>query len=463
MKPEAAVFVDRWQHNSGHGSREVALREWTLGIVLSLSLLLGAVPASSQPAPPVPAAATSAAQPAFDPEAATQAWLSRLTPEQRERSDAYFEGGYWLLLWDFLYAVAVAGLLLATGFSARLRDLAERRTRFRFLRLLLYAMAFLVLTELLKLPLTAYEDFFREHRYGMATQDFGGWLRDFLVGRALVAVFGGLAIAGLYTLLHKAPRTWWIWGTAAAFVFLVIGMLVAPVFIAPLFNTYTELKDPGLRAPILSMARANGIPAEHVYVVDASRQTNRVSANVSGLGATLRISLNDNLLKRASPAGVEAVMGHEMGHYVLGHTSEGLIYMSLVFLVGFAFLNGAFGRVAGRWGGRWGLRGIDDIAGLPLMVALLSVYFLLATPVTNTIIRTNEVEADLFGLNAARQPDGFAEVALMLSDYRKISPGPLEEWLFFDHPSGRTRILMAMRWKAEQMGAGGGGASSVTP
>ncbi|HEX2223473.1 MAG TPA: M48 family metallopeptidase [Thermoanaerobaculia bacterium] len=430
------------------------MREWTVGIVL-LSLLLGAVPAFSQPASPAPAEAPRAAQPAFDPEAATEAWLSRLTPEQRERSDAYFEGGYWLMLWDLLYTLAVAGLLLGTGFSARLRDLAERRTRFRFLRLLFYGMAFLVLTELLTFPLTVYEDFFREHQYGMATQDFGGWLRDFLVGLALSAVFGGLAIAGLYTILRQTPRTWWIWGTAATLVFLVIGMLVAPVFIAPLFNTYTELEDPALRAPILSMARANGIPAEHVYVVDASRQTNRVSANVSGLGATLRISLNDNLLKRASPAGVEAVMGHEMGHYVLGHTYEGLIYMSLVFLVGFAFLNWAFGRVAGRGGGRWGIRGVDDVAGLPLMVALLSVYFLLASPVMNTIIRTNESEADLFGLNAARQPDGFAEVALMLSDYRKISPGPLEEWLFFDHPSGRTRILMAMRWKAEQMGESG--------
>lgn len=419
-----------------------------LWIVGSLCVLAGAVPGLAQGPPPATAAVSAGS---FDPVAATEAYLSRLTPEQQARSDAYFEGGYWFLLWDLLYALAVAGLLLGTRLSARMRDLTERMTRFQFLRWLFYGMAYLLLTDLLTFPLTVYEDFFREHRYGLMTQDFGGWLRDFLVGLGLAAFFDGLAIAGLYAILRKAPRTWWIWGTAGAMVFLMVGALVAPVFIAPLFNTYTELKDPSLRAPILSMARANGIPAEHVYVVDASRQTNRVSANVSGLGATLRISLNDNLLARASPAGVEAVMGHEMGHYVLGHTYEGLIDFGLVTLVGFAFLSWAFGKVAGRSGGRWGIRGIDDVAGLPLLAALLAIYFLLATPVINTIIRTNEAEADLFGLNAARQPDGFAEVALMLGEYRKLSPTPLEEWLLFDHPSGRSRILMAMRWKAEQL------------
>ncbi len=106
-----------------------------------------------------------------------------------------------------------------------------------------------------------------------------------------------------------------------------------------------------------------------------------------------------------------------------------------------------------RWGARWRLEGVGDVASLPLLVAVFAVFFFVMTPVTNTIIRVNEVEADLFGLNAAGQPDGFAEAALMLGEYRKMSPGPLEEFLFFDHPSGRTRILMSMRWKAEHLAA----------
>ena len=178
---------------------------------------------------------------------------------------------------------------------------------------------------------------------------------------------------------------------------------------------------------------------------------------MSGVLGTMRISLNDNLLRRASPAGVEAVMGHEMGHYVLNHVYEAIIFLALVFLVGFAFLRWAFGKAVARWGERWGVRGIADVAGLPLLAAVFSIYFLILMPFLNTFIRTNEAEADIFGLNAARQPDAFAEVSLMLSEYRKLAPGPVEEWIFFDHPSGRNRILMAMQWEAENLRRGGSG------
>ena len=388
--------------------------------------------------------------PSFDPVVATEAYLNRLPAEQRARSDAYFEGGYWLQLWDFLYGLGVAALLLGTGLSARLRDAVERLTRFRFVQAILYTAGYTLLAGLLTFPLALYEGFFREHQYGLSNQSFGEWMTDQAKGGALGLVFGGLTVAALYAAFRKAPRTWWLWGAALTITFLILGILIAPVFIAPLFNTYTELEDPTLRGSILSLARANGIPADHVYVFDASKQHNRVSANVSGLGETMRISLNDNLLNRASPAGVEAVMGHEMGHYVLNHVYESILFFGVVLFLGFAFLRWGFGWALARWGERWRVHGITDLAGLPLLAAVLSVYFFLLTPVLNTYIRVNEAEADLFGLNSARQPDGFAEVALMLSEYRKLSPGPIEEWIFFDHPSGRNRILMAMRWKAEQ-------------
>ncbi len=395
---------------------------------------------------PAPAAASAAA---LDPEAATEAYLNRLTPEQRERSDSYFEGGYWLQLWTFLYGLGVAWLLLGSGLAARLRDRLERLTRFRFLQSALFGAAYILLTTLLTLPLMIYSGFFREHQYGLATQTFGAWLVDEAKGLAVEMLLSGLAIAALYAVFRRAPRTWWLWGTVVGILLVVAAMLIVPVFVAPLFNTYTELPESELRGSILSLARASGIPAEHVYVFDASRQHNRVSANVSGILGTMRISLNDNLLRRATPAGVEAVMGHEIGHYVLNHVYEGVMFFSLVFLGGFAFLRWGFAWAAARFPG-WGVRGIADLAGLPLLAAVLSVYFFALTPVLNTYIRVNEAEADLFGLNAAREPDGFAEVALLLGEYRKLAPGPIEEWIFFDHPSGRARILMAMRWKAEQ-------------
>ncbi|HJX28958.1 MAG TPA: M48 family metallopeptidase [Thermoanaerobaculia bacterium] len=419
----------------------------TRGLIWAWMFVVAFGAASPGRAAEVPATATGAS---FDPVAATEAYLDRLPAEQRERSDSYFEGGYWLQLWDFLYGLGVAALLLGTGLSARLRDMVERWTRFRFLQAVLYTVGYTLLVALLTFPLALYEGFFREHQYGLSNQSFVEWMGDQGKGMAVGLILGGLSVAALYAAFRRAPRTWWLWGAGLTISFLVLGILIAPVFIAPIFNRYTELSDPALRGSILSLARANGIPADHVYVFDASKQHNRVSANVSGLGQTMRISLNDNLLNRASPAGVEAVMGHEMGHYVLNHVYESIVFFGVVLFLGFAFLRWGFAWALARWGERWRVHGIADLAGLPLLGAVLSVYFFLLTPILNTYIRVNEAEADLFGLNSARQPDGFAEVSLMLSEYRKLAPGPIEEWIFFDHPSGRNRILMAMRWKAEQ-------------
>jgi len=387
-----------------------------------------------------------------DAEAATRAYLDRLPAASRAQSNAYFEGGYWLLLWGFLYGLGAAWLLLGSGLSARMRGLAERLTRFRWLQAFLYAVQYILVSFVLAFPLTLYEGFFREHQYGLSSQSFDGWMGDQLKGLGLALALGGLALTLLYAVLRKAPRTWWLWGAVVALLLLVFTVAVGPVFIEPIFNKYTELQDPALRGPILSLARANGIPADHVYQFDASKQTNRMSANVAGLFGTTRIALNDNLLRRASsPAEIQAVMGHEMGHYVLHHVNKSILFFGVVLVVGFGVLRWGFERARARWGERWGIRGVDDPAGLPLLAALLSIYFFVLTPVINTHIRTGEAEADIFGLNAARQPDGMAEAALHLGEYRKMSPGPVEEWIFFDHPSGRNRILMSMRWKAEHL------------
>lgn len=391
--------------------------------------------------------AAAAAAPAFDPQAATEAYLAKVPPDVRARSDAYFEGGYWLLLWNFLYGVGVAALFLGTGLSARLRDRMQRLTRFRPVQTFLYAAAYFLLASLLTLPLTLYESFFRERAYGLLNQGFGDWARDELIGTALSVILGGIAMTVLYAVFRRAPRTWWLWGAGVSLVFLVIVATIVPVFIVPLFNKSTELTDPAARGPIVALAEANGVAADHIWVIDTSRQSNRVGANVSGFGSTMRISLNDNLLRRSSPAGVQAVMGHEIGHYVLHHPEHMILFFAVILVIGFAFVRWAFERTAARWR----IAGIADPAGLPLLAALALTYFFLLTPVANTFIRTQEAEADLFGLNTSRQPDGRAEVALQHAEDRKLSPGPIEEFLFFDHPSGRNRILMAMRWKAQHL------------
>lgn len=388
---------------------------------------------------------------AFDAEAETRRLLATHTGEARARSDAYFEGGHWVNLWGTLWALAVAWLLLGTRLSARIRTWLEARTRRRWLQNLGYIPVYLVLAAVLTLPWTLYTGFVREHQYGLSTQTIGAWLRDFSVGQAVTIVMFTPALLLLYIAIRKFPRRWWLLGAGGGVAFMAFFAFVSPVFIQPLFNTYTPLQDGPVREAVLSMAHANGVPANNVYVVDASRQTTRISANVSGLGSTIRISLNDNLLNQGTPAEIKAVMGHEIGHYVLGHSTFHLLCFGLLFVAGFAFVHYGVRGVIARHGPRWGVRGLDDIASLPAIMAALSLFFLIATPVTNNIIRTAETQADIFGLNAAREPDGFASSALKLSTYRKIEPSRFEEFFFYTHPSGASRIGMAMRWKAENL------------
>jgi len=394
-----------------------------------------------------------AAQPSayFDAEAATEAYMAMIPPEATARSNAYFEGGYWLILWDFLYALVIALLLLNLRWSARMRDLAERITRFKWLRDAIYWGQYLLLTTVLGFPLEFYEDFLREHKYGLATQSFWPWMGDQGKGLLLGLVLGALAVVLLLAIVRRLPRTWWIWGAVAALGMIVVASVITPVFITPIFNKVTRLNDPKITVPILRMAHANGIPANDVYQVDASRQTTRMSANVSGFANTMRITLNDNLLRRGSPEEIQAVMGHEMGHYVMNHIPKSIFFSAVVYLVFFAFLRWGVDWTLARWGTHWQVRGITDPAVLPLVFLLAGIFFFVLTPVLNTETRMHEKEADMFGLNAARQPDGFAQSAIHLSEYRKMRPGKWEERIFFDHPSGYDRIHSAMVWKGENL------------
>jgi STE24 endopeptidase len=452
----------------------------------------------------------------FDPVAETEKYIATLPADARAKSDAYFEGGYWLQAWDLLVTVLFTWLVLHFGVVQRMRDwaLVEKTTRrlltafvfvatwlgsaaifkiaapsqsdwlwmvrfvatpifgglvaFVFLKvriaawsrrpglhLYLAGVYFLVLfttfSWISTMPWGLYIGYFREHAYDLSNLSLVDWFGESLKGQFIFTVVFSLLFSLLYQGIRKYPQRWWVAaGLATPFIIFCLNVL-APVYVAPLFNAYEPLKDPKVRDPILSLARANSVPVVNIYEFDASKQTKAISANVSGAFGTIRIALNDNLLKRCSLAEVEAVMGHELGHYVLNHVYKLVIYSSLLFAASFAFVHWFLATTTRRWGAAWGLRGGGDLAGMPLLWLGLSIFMFLATPVKNSIVRTIESEADIFGLNAARQPDGAATTALKLSEYRKLAPGPWEEIIFFDHPSGRSRILMAMRWKAEHL------------
>ncbi|MES1198975.1 MAG: M48 family metallopeptidase [Pseudomonadota bacterium] len=395
---------------------------------------------------------SATAAPAFDPDAATRAWIGTMGPQAIARSNAYFEGGYLIQFVGAGLSIAISMALMMFGWAKGVRTWLERRVKWFFLVALGMAFFYSLVAQVLTFPFDLYVGYFRQHEYNLLNQNFGSWFGDYAINAAIDLPLTAFFIAIIYIIVRAAKDTWWIWASAVAIFFLAVQVALAPVYIAPLFNKFTELPDGPVRHEVVAMAEANGVPAEHIYTYNRSRQSNSITAYVSGLFGTTRIVLADTLTQRCDLGCTRAVMGHELGHYVLRHITSLLLMIGAMIVVMFALLHVSFKR--GIRGERWGVREIWDPAGLPLAIALLTIFGLIATPLQNNIIRFHERQADYFGLNLAREPDGFAEASLLLSEYRKMEPSPLEEWFFYDHPSGYGRIHMAMVWKANEIAAG---------
>ena len=212
-------------------------------LLMSIALLF-ALPAGAQTAgstSPATAATSTASQ--FDINSAVNAYLAKMPPARRAQSDAYFEGGYWLIFWDFLVSAFVMWLLLHFRWSAKMRNLAERITRFRPLQTAIYWVQFFVVVGVLTFPMSVYEGYFREHKYGLLNQTFGPWMGDQLKGLALGIILGAILIVPLFGLVRWLGKTWWVWGAVLMIVFSAFVGVIAPVYIEPLFNRFKLLED----------------------------------------------------------------------------------------------------------------------------------------------------------------------------------------------------------------------------
>jgi STE24 endopeptidase len=387
----------------------------------------------------------------FDPAAATAAYLALLPPEAHAKAAAYTQGGHWLLLWGALVAVLTAWLVLRSGVLVGLRTRIESRKARPWLAVLAVVLVDSVLEAILALPWNAYSDWWRERSYGLTSQGFGAWLAESAMMLALTIPISVLLVAGLYALMRRTPRTWWVWGGALVSLFFVIVLVLAPVFAAPLFNTYKEAPPGPIRDSIVELAKVNGVPSDKIYIYDGSKQSNRYTANVSGVFGTAQIAMSDVMFaKGADLAEVRGVVGHEMGHYVYMHTLWAAASYGLMALAAFFLVDRLFPHVL-AWTGAKGVTGLSDPAGFPVIAIILAVLGLLATPLYAGVTRINESIADRFSLEHANEPDGLSRALVKTIEYRAATPSKLEETLFYTHPAVGSRIRRAMEWKAAQM------------
>ena len=395
-------------------------------------------------------AAWYAALPA-DPIAATRAFIDRVPAAARERAESYSREGVATIVLRIVVLFAVTALAMATGLAARMRANAQRLTRRVFLQDALVAVQFLTLAMAAGLPVEVFAGYVRVRAAGLSHTNFWPWLSDYLLQWAVDLVFYVVGIVAIMALVRRQPRVWPALATLVYVALYATYTLVSPVFIEPLFNEFTQLRDGPARDHILSLARANGVATDGVYVKDASRQSVIFNASVSGVAGTARITLNDNTVESTPPAELEMVMAHEIGHYVLHHVFKQTIFLGLVMGAGFLFVAWAMRTLVARRGAQWGLAGVGDPAIIPLFWFLVALWGFVAMPANNTIVRAHEAEADLFGLNASQQPIGLADFMLRDADARPLSPGVLVEWALYSHPAPANRIATAMRWRAEHL------------
>jgi Zn-dependent protease with chaperone function len=363
-------------------------------------------------------------------------------PEPSEKALSYYRGGNLLWIVDLVWGLLIPALFLFTGFSARIRNWAQRLGRKWFFVIGIYFIIFSIITFVIDLPLSFYEGFVREHAYGLSNQTFGKWFSDELIGLLIAIAAGFLFLWIPYLLLRKSPRHWWFYTGLMAVPALILAVLVTPIWIAPLFNKFGPMQDKKLEAAILRLADRAGIEGSRVFEVNKSEDTNAVNAYVTGFGHTRRIVLWDTIIAKLNEPELLFVMGHEMGHYVLGHIWKSILFFSALIMATLYLIHRTAGWLIDRYGDLFGFEQLSDVASLPLIILLFSLYFFIVTRITNAYSRHNEFEADRFGLELTKDNRAAANafVKLQAENLGVPRPGLLYKLWRADHPTLGDRI-----------------------
>jgi STE24 endopeptidase len=382
---------------------------------------------------------------AFDPAAETARYIDSLGSEALQKAASYTTASHWLLLGGLVVAAIVTWIIVRSGLLERVA--AKLQNRAWALRTGLICLTFFIVSAVLSLPWSIYQDYYFEKSYGRTSQPFADFLSQNVIVIALSSFLGGLFFLGVYALIRRAGKSWWLWSGGFAAFAAAASILLSPVLIEPIFNEYKPVPEGPVRTALLIMADEAGIPHDRVLMFDGSRQSNNFTANVSGVFGSARIAISDVAMKQASLDEVKAVTGHEIGHYVLGHVWRSVFVIIFIAMLGFFLADRVFNRVAVLLGSK---AKVGDPEGLPILLLIVSVLGLFAQPVINGVTRMGESEADAYSLRTVNLPDALAAALVKTAEYRYPRPSALQEAIFYSHPSVEKRVRRAMEWKAEQ-------------
>ena len=381
---------------------------------------------------------------------------ARIRADFTPRNRAYATTRAALGFMEPLYGILVGLFLLFSGLSAWMRDIAHRLSRRSYWQVLVYLVLYLALGFVLEFPLTFFQGFALERQYGLLNQGFGPWLLDELKGTLVYLVFLGVVplVRFAYVPVRRFPRHWWLALGLGTLPVILAASFVQPLVVDPLFNRFTPLKDERLAARILEVTGRAGIPARRVFQMDASRQSDRYNAYVSGFGASQRVVLWDTTLKGMAPDEILYVVSHEAGHYRLHHMWWGILFATGLSFVLFGLASLLTRGAVARWGPRWGFTELHDIASLPLFVVALTLLGFLAQPGANAFSRRIEHDSDTFGLELTHSNDAAARAFVKLGSRNRSNPEParLVEFFLYSHPPLIERVRFARSYRPWEEG-----------
>jgi STE24 endopeptidase len=427
---------------------------------LFLSVLLCLVTVSLLVSPPSYAqqsSAPSSSQPTpASPTKPGQVQGYTLTPAQEAQAVAYARARDELYFLDVAYGLLLLVLMLQLRVAPFFRDFAGRTVEAKLGQTILFVALLLLTIDVLSLP-TAIWGHMLAVKYQQSIQGWGSWLVDWAKGEGVEVTIGIILVLILYAVIRKSPRRWWLYFWMAAVPLIVAGAVIEPLIVEPLFYKFTPLANsqPHLADRIEQVVRRTGleIPESRMFVMNASSKLKSVNAYASGLGATKRVVVWDTSIQRMTEDEILFVFGHEMGHYVLGHVRDGIVFSCAVLLFFLYLAYRLLHWMLARWGENWAIHGTEDLASLPVLILLLTVFGFLSTPVDNAYSRHLEHQADQYGLEVIHGlvPDApvvAAHAFQILGEVNLDEPNPstaVKFW-FYTHPPLDERMRFAQTY-----------------